>query len=210
MIREKRWFPILYMFLVTVFFSTVIIGFTRFTGEQVEANQKLSFESAVIGVLPELSKQTGSGMDIHGQFTENILPPDSATAGAYTFQQNGRILAYILPVSGQGFWAPIQGVLGIQPDRRTITGIAFYEQNETPGLGAEIAKMPFRQQFSGLILAAEGQPIRIRRPDASLGKNEVHAVTGATQTSTRLEKIINSALQQWRDKMEGIAVEKQE
>ncbi|OQA00936.1 MAG: O-acetylserine sulfhydrylase [Planctomycetes bacterium ADurb.Bin412] len=78
------------------------------------------------------------------------------------------------------------------------------------GLGAEIAKEPFRQQFSGLILAAEGQPIGIRRPDASLGKNEVHAVTGATQTSTRLEKIINSALQQWRDKMEGIAVEKQE
>ncbi len=209
MIREKRWFPILYMFLVTVFFSTLIIGFTRFTGERVEANQKLSFESAVLGVLPELSNQAG-GMDIHRQFTENILPPDSTTAGAYTFQQNGRILAYILPVSGQGFWAPIKGIMGIQPDRRTVTGIAFYEQNETPGLGAEIAKEPFRQQFSGLILAAEGQPIGIRRPDASLGKNEVHAVTGATQTSTRLEKIINSALQQWRDKMEGIAVEKQE
>ena len=44
MIREKKWFPIVYMFLVTTIFSSIVIGFTQFTANRVEANQKLSFE----------------------------------------------------------------------------------------------------------------------------------------------------------------------
>lgn len=210
MIREKRWFPILYMFLVTFFFSTLIIGFSRFTGRRVEANRQLAFESAVLSVLPDWSQRPASRSEIHRRFHEEIRPPDSATAGAYTMRQNGEILAYILPVSGQGFWAPIHGVIGLQPDGRTVTGIAFYEQNETPGLGAEIAKESFRRQFPGRIIAEDGPPLKIKRPDAPLEKNAVRAVTGATQTSTRLEKIINAALTRWRQQKSGAAAQKQD
>jgi hypothetical protein len=36
---------------------------------------------------------------------------------------------------------------------------------------------------------------------ATLDENAVHAITGATQTSTRLGKFMNAQLGLWRDRM---------
>lgn len=201
MIRKKSWFPVLYMFCVTAFFSSIVIGFTRFTNERVEANQMLAFEKAVLTVLPGLYEDKLSRMELHRKFTESVDEPDAFSGGAYTLKQGGKIIAYALPISGRGFWAPIKGVIGIKAGGRTITGIAFYEQNETPGLGAEIAKDSFRNQFRGKEISESGEPINIRRPGTALSKSDVHAVTGATQTSNRVENIINTALKKWRNEI---------
>lgn len=196
--REKWWFPIVYMFVMTAFFSSIVIGFSQFTSDRVEANEDLAFEKAVLTVLPGLLEKGESRLQIHRKFVERVGRPDEKIGGAYRLTQAGRIVAYALPVSGQGFWAPIKGVIGIKDDRRTITGIAFYEQNETPGLGAQITTVAFTSQFQGKVLSSGDKPLRIRPPGAVLGVSDVEAVTGATQTSTRLEKILNDALTQWR------------
>jgi Na+-transporting NADH:ubiquinone oxidoreductase subunit C len=199
--REKRWFPIFYMFITTAFFSSIVIGFTQLTGEKVKANEKLSFERAVLSVLPGLYREEMNNLELHRTFTEQVTEPDEHTGGAYTLRQKGKIVAYALPMTGQGFWAPIKGVIGIEADKKTITAIAFYEQNETPGLGAEIAKPAFREQFKGKVISVGDKPLSIKRPGTELGASDVHAVTGATQTSTRLEKIINSALTNWQQQL---------
>jgi Na+-transporting NADH:ubiquinone oxidoreductase subunit C len=191
------------MFCVTAFFSTVVIGFTRLTSERVEVNQRLSLERAVVTVLPGLYEDKLNSLELHRRFTESVEAPNDSSGGAYILKKDGRIVAYAVPVSGRGFWAPIKGIIGVEADKRTITGIAFYEQNETPGLGAEIAKSSFRDQFRGKEIALEGKPITMRRPGSTLGNSEVHAVTGATQTSTRVEGIINAALKQWQIRMAG-------
>ena len=201
MMREKRWFPILYMFIVTAAFSSVVIGFTGLTRRRVEANETLAFERAVVAVFPQLHKAGMSSPDIHRIFTEQIAAPNEASGGAYTLNQNGQVAGYALPFSGQGFWAPVEGIIGIATDRRTVTGIAFYEQKETPGLGAEIAQPAFRNQFRGKVLASSKRPIRFKRPGEDLGANEVHAVTGATQTSTRVEAIINDSAKRWQSQV---------
>ncbi len=203
MMREKRWFPILFMTVVTAVFSSIVIGFTGLTQKRVEANETLAFERAVVTVVPQLYDSGMSSTRIHQVFTEQINPPDETSGDAYTYRRNGQIVSYALPFSGQGFWAPVKGVLGITADRKTVTGIAFYEQNETPGLGAEIAQPPFKKQFEDRELAAQDRPLRFRRPGEDLGSNEVHAVTGATQTSVRVEKIINDAVSRWQSEANG-------
>ena len=195
---DKWWFPIGYMFVMTAFFSSIVIGFAQFTGDRVEANQYLAFEKAVIAVLPGLLDPQDSRLELHRKFVELVSQPDDKSGGACTLAQEGKIVAYALPISGQGFWAPIKGVVGLKEDRRTITGIAFYEQNETPGLGAQITTATFTSQFKGKVLSLGDRPLNFRPPGAPLGESDVHAVTGATQTSTRLEKIINDGLAQWR------------
>lgn len=199
--REKRWFPILYMFLVTAFFSSVVIGFTNLTRRRVEANAELAFERAVVAVLPQLHEPGLSALEVHRRFTEQVTEPNPTSGGAYTFQRNGRIAGYALPIAGQGFWAPIKGIIGIAADRKTVTGIAIYEQNETPGLGGEVAQPPFQEQFQGKTLSAGEKAIGFRRPGEDLDNNEVHAVTGATQTSVRLEGIINASLKTWQSQV---------
>ena len=203
MIRKKPWFPVIYMFCLTAFFSTIVIGFTQATGERVATNEKLAFEKAVLAALPGLYEENLSRLESHKRFTESIDEPDDSSGNAYILRKNGKIVAYAVPVSGQGFWAPIKAVIGIKADKKTITGIAVYQQNETPGLGAEIARAAFTEQFRDKVISFDGQPLNIKRPGAVLGGSDVHAVTGATQTSTRLENIINTGLKEWLSKMSG-------
>jgi len=203
--RQTGAYPVVYMFIVTAAFSSVVIGLSALTRERVQANARQALEAAVLQVLPVEEGQTQPlrGAQIHQRFTERVRPPDASTGGAYTLQQDGQIVAYAVPFHGQGFWAPIRGIIGVAADRKTVTGIAFYEQSETPGLGAEIVKPAFRSQFEGRTLAPGERPIAMRRPGADLGQNDVYAVTGATQTSVRVESMINQAIRDWRAGLDG-------
>lgn len=198
MIRKKRWYPVVYMFVVTAFFSTVLILFARFTSERVEANQKLAFEKAVLKALAVEMPPGATNLQWHDMYVKTIEGPKEDTAGAYLYRKDGSVAGYALPFSGQGFWAPIQGIIGIATDKETITGIAIYDQNETPGLGAEITKPQFRDQFNGKTISLEGPPFTIEPVGTQLDEHSVHAITGATQTSIRFEKIVNDALKKWR------------
>lgn len=201
---EKKWYPVIYMFIITAFFSSIVIGLTQTTRDRVEANQKLTFEKAVLSVLPGIydPNQKISGPQLHNIFTEKVKEPDSQTAGAYTLMEGGKVIAYALPIEGQGFWAQIEAVIGIAADKKTITGFSVYQQNETPGLGAEIGKPAFRKQFRGKVISTGETLLNIVRPDAAIDESSVHAVTGATQTSVRLEKIINDNLKKWQQEMQ--------
>jgi len=199
--REKRWYPVFYMFAVTALFSSIVIGFTQVTRNRVQANAALAFERAVVTVFPQFDPSRMSSLQIHSAFTEQISEPDETSGGAYALKQAGRVVGYALPIAGQGFWAPIKGIIGIDADRQTVTGIVLYEQNETPGLGAEIAKAPFQNQFKDKKLGSDEKLIRFKRPGENLGPSDVHAVTGATQTSTRLEGIINASLKAWQSQV---------
>lgn len=198
---QKRWFPVLYMFIVTAFFSSIVIAVSQFTKERVIANQKRSFEQAVLAVLPGMYDAEASDLELHRIFKERVDGPDEFTAGAYTVRKDGQLIAFALPIAGQGFWAPIKGVIGIAADKKTITGVVFYEQNETPGLGAQITTAEFRSQFQGKVMSTGPKPLSFKRTGDILGKSDVLAVTGATQTSARLEKIINNGLRNWQLKM---------
>ena len=141
--KEKPFFPVIYMFVITAICSSVLIAFSRLSRDRVEANQELFFEKAVLAVLPiELSEQSAN-VELHRIFSKQVSTPDNSSAGAYVLRKNGAVLGYALPFEGQGYWAQIKGVIGIQPDRKTIIGLAIHQQNETPGLGAEITKVDF-------------------------------------------------------------------
>ena len=70
--KNKRWFPIFYMFVVTACFSAVIIGFAQMTEEQVKANQAGSFEVAVLKVLPGLYDPKTGAVELHQRFACSI------------------------------------------------------------------------------------------------------------------------------------------
>ena len=192
-------FPVVYMFIVTAFFSTLLIGFSRLTRQRVESNAQLNFERAVLEAFPEIEVERTA--QIHPIFTERFeKDPD---LGVYRYRADGRLRGYAVPFSGQGFWDKIEGIIGIDVDGKTITGVAFYEQKETPGLGARIDEDAFRRQFVGKTLDDSDEPIGIVPAGEPLESNQVHAVTGATQTSVRLETLMNRDIRAWLDRMDN-------
>lgn len=65
-------------------------------------------------------------------------------------------VGYVIPINGYGLWDAIYGYLAVETDGDTVIGISWYDQKETPGLGANIADAPWQNQFSGKLLFQEG------------------------------------------------------
>lgn len=108
-------------------------------------------------------------------------------------------LKYIVPVYGAGLWGPIWGYVAFDNNGNTIYGAYFGHEGETPGLGAEIEKPAFQDQFEGKdIFAANGEFTSIavvKTGKEPQGKAWVHAVSGGTITSQGVQKMLYDSLE---------------
>lgn len=108
-------------------------------------------------------------------------------------------LKYILPVYGAGLWGPIWGYIAFNNNGETIYGAYFAHQGETPGLGAEIEKPAFSNQFEGKNIFNSGgefTPILIvKAGQAPSGAEYVNAVSGGTITSQGVQKMLANSLE---------------
>lgn len=65
----------------------------------------------------------------------------------YIYKEEGEVVSYAFPVYGKGLWSTVYGYLALEPDGTTVRGITFYKHGETPGLGGEVEKPWFQQNF---------------------------------------------------------------
>lgn len=95
---------------------------------------------------------------------------------------------------GMGFWDYLTGIVVLSEDLSTIRAIDFIDQKETPGLGARIEEQQFKDQFAGFPLQWDN-PVEERITfGKTIATRRIDAITGATQTSIALAKILNSEL----------------
>ena len=101
--------------------------------------------------------------------------------------------AYILPISGKGLWSTLFGFISIADDGNTVKGITFYKHKETPGLGGEVDKKWFQNNFIGKKIFNNADLVSVKvakgKSTALPQKEWNHAVdgiTGATITSQGL------------------------
>jgi len=103
----------------------------------------------------------------------------------------------ILPVRGNGMWSMLYGYIALEPDLNTISGMTFYEQNETPGLGDQITHGHWLEQWQGRqVYDDQGNPrFRINegvvQPDSATSRFEVDALTGATVTGDAVTSMVH-------------------
>lgn len=64
-------------------------------------------------------------------------------------------VGYVIPVNGYGLWDAIYGYLAIEPNGDTVIGISWYDQKETPGLGANITEASWQSDFPGKLIFQE-------------------------------------------------------
>tara|TARA_Y100000590_G_C15682828_1_gene1000456 strand:+ start:1167 stop:1871 length:705 start_codon:yes stop_codon:yes gene_type:complete len=96
--------------------------------------------------------------------------------------------ALIIPISGKGLWSTLFGYFAIDLNNfSTVKGITFYKHKETPGLGAEVSKEWFQNNFIGKEIYNNGSLVSIAVSKAGYAdKNslyEVDGISGATITS---------------------------
>lgn len=125
------------------------------------------------------------------------LPDNERELPVYECKTDNGI-KYILPVYGAGLWGPIWGYIAFDSNGNTIYGAYFAHQGETPGLGAEIEKPAFSNQFDGKnIFDSNGDFTSIAVVKAGQAPSHgdyVNAVSGGTITSQGVQKMLSNSL----------------
>ncbi|MDD2240406.1 MAG: FMN-binding protein [Kiritimatiellae bacterium] len=150
----------------------------------VEGTSAEAYQAAVDAHLA--MADVGPAADGRTRYTE--IGPGRNSVG-YTF-------------GGMGFWDRIKGIVVLSPDLQSIRNIQFFDQKETPGLGARIEEPWFTEQFKGLQIDWDnprGDRIVVGATPDPDPKNRVDAITGATQTSMALMRFLNDELAQIRE-----------
>ena len=142
------------------------------------------------------AKDPGTGIDIPASEDIAGLRRRARVAPVYLVKTDNAIEQIILPVYGPGLWSTMRGFLAVDTDGSTIRGLRFYEHAETPGLGDQIDKPAWREQWAGKQIFASGAEPRIEVIKGFVDKsspNAIHQIdglAGATLTARGVTNLI--------------------
>ncbi len=149
--------------------------------------------------------ETGDYVDEGDPELTVTIPDDLDVAGigqrpkyvaVYLVMDGDSIEQIILPVYGKGLWSTMLGYLAVAPDGNTIKGLRFYAHAETPGLGDQMDKEPWRALWVGKQVYGSGDDPQIRvvrGPVPAGAPNPEHLIdgmSGATLTGNGISGLV--------------------
>lgn len=150
---------------------------------------------------------TKAGEEVSDKTVDQLDPKkDVDLLPVFYSQKNGEISSYILPIAGKGLWSTIYGYLALQPDANTVVGITFYKHGETPGLGGEIEKDWFKNNFIGKkIFSPDGELLSVTIVKGKVAElipegeqyHYVDGISGSTLTGKGLNNFLKEDLKSY-------------
>ncbi len=187
-------YTLVYAAVLAVVCATALTAVDRFTAERRAANALAEETRNMLTVLDVPFDRKASADELLALFAENVRTETRGSLAYYVYDHPQAGTLWAVRFKGQGLWAPVEGLLCLKNDLRTIYGISFYKQEETPGLGGEISADWFQDQFQGKLVATDTDTgIRIVR-DGADADNEVDAISGATMTCDKVEAMLNELI----------------
>ncbi len=173
--------------------KTVMIDLS--TGEVTDAvKDPENFKLSDVAKNEDLTVEIPADKDLAG-----IKRREKYTKIYIVSKPDGSIDQLILPVRGKGLWSTIWGLLSLDSDGKTVRGLTFYEDGETPGLGGEINNPKWKAKWSNpdcpkVLFNDEGQVdisfykgvVTCDMPDS---EHKFDALAGATITTRGVENM---------------------
>ncbi len=112
-------------------------------------------------------------------------------ATVFELRDDGALRLVVLPARGTGYQSTLKGYLALKADLNTVAALIFYEQDETPGMGARIEEDAWQALWLGKQVADTEGVIRIEVvKGAGAGAHEVDGISGATRTGTGVTNLL--------------------
>lgn len=148
-------------------------------------------------------------VDAEGNIVEGKKPGDIAAGEKklyplYIYKEGEEVVSYAFPIVGQGLWSTLYGYLALEADLVTVRGLTFYKHGETPGLGGEIEKDWFQNNFKGKkiwsvkestltpIIVVKGRAKEIYTDERV--EHAVDGITAATITGNGVTELLDRCL----------------
>ena len=186
--------------------ALLLTGAASLTAPFRENNARVEEVLNILTALSVPMEEGESAAQLLEKFERNVQKEIRGQITLYTYtapEAPTELKALAIRFAGPGLWGPIEGFLSLEPDLKTIRAITFSHQEETPGLGGEIASSWFREQFVGKPIVDEAGHVGIAIGGARTGANSVDAITGATMTCDKLEATLNQFITQFIEETHG-------
>jgi len=114
----------------------------------------------------------------------------------YLLVKDGKLDRIVLPVHGYGLWSTLYGFIALQGDGNTVSGITFYEQQETAGLGGEVDNPAWKALWPGKTIYDEDHQVALKvikgtvNPNSPNARHQVDGLSGATLTSRGVQNLV--------------------
>ena len=227
--------------LIFTSITTIVLGFLlSFVSESLKEDQRINVEIDIMKnilysldfsekddpwTVEEVKKIFDSSViqkvvSVDGEVIDNLvpseIPPDKMETQfpLYIKIVNNSIDGYAIPISGKGLWSTLYGYFALENDGSTVKGIRFYKHKETPGLGGEVDKDWFTNNFIGKkIIDKNGRLVSIQSikgqvddsaPDAY---HQVDGISGATVTTKGLNEFLMNDLKKYDSYFQKIRME---
>ena len=177
--------------------ALLLTGASKFTEGPRERNKLAEKNRNIFTALNIEFDKKASSEELLKIYEEKIKPEKQEDTTFYKHIENGTVKGVAVLFEGNGLWGKIKGVLALEEDLETIKGITFYEQEETPGIGADIVEPYFRERFVGKkIVDSDGKPgIVIKAGLTDPGQNEIDGISGATMTVDKVSDMLNNYIE---------------
>ncbi|MCU4674903.1 Na(+)-translocating NADH-quinone reductase subunit C [Catenovulum sp. 2E275] len=155
------------------------------SGEYVEGVDAANFDQRASAKNPETSINLTGAQDV-----ASIKRRSNQAVVYLAKDDSGKFLSYILPVHGYGLWSTMYAFVAVKPDANTIINLNYYEQGETPGLGAEIENPKWKSIWVGKKIYNDDGEMAISIVKGEAPKESEHKIdglSGATLTGNGVQ-----------------------
>lgn len=132
--------------------KTVTLGYLIPLKDKKHALVQMDLEGKPLKVIPVDADETKlAEKATRDPAIDAVLPKGAKATYAETFyvaDKDGKRFGYVVEGASQGFKEPIKLAIALEPDF-TVKGVGIKESKEDPGLGDEIKKDFFKNQFAG-------------------------------------------------------------
>ena len=220
-------YTLLFVFIVTVVLGTLLSVTKENLKDKQEDNLRADVNKTILRSLDFLEEEGSPWsnekveeifnnsimalcVDLEGNKIDNVvleevdIEKDVERLPVYLKVVEGELQGIALPVAGKGLWSTVFGYIALGPDLDTVLGIQFYKHGETPGLGGEVEKEWFTNNFVGKkIRNVDGEIIGIKvlkgkvdysKEDAI---HQVDGISGATVTSNGVTVFLKDDLKRY-------------
>jgi Na+-transporting NADH:ubiquinone oxidoreductase subunit C len=174
--------------------KTKILKSVQYSGTDVLADYNSKIEAIAIDSAGNIIEGV-DGYDLVVK-KEYKKPVSERSYPLFIYSDGGK-KNYIVPLIGLGLWDEVNGFAAFNDDLKTLKGAAFDHVAETPGLGAEITKAPFRDQFNDIIVYnKKGEYVLNiwKQGKSPGGDSDVDGLAGATLTTDGMQDMMKKCI----------------
>ncbi|PIE34528.1 MAG: hypothetical protein CSA54_06370 [Gammaproteobacteria bacterium] len=184
----------LFLFFTALSGATLLMGTNTLLKERIQTNI-LNEKYRSLFALARVDLKGKSAAALARLYATSFTVLHKGTPKEHLVYRRGTPQAvHIYPMRGLGFWGPIHAYIAFDAGFKQIQGVVVVRQEETPGLGAEITKRYFLDRFVGKPLEQKGVLLRLVRSGEKRSPMEIDGITGATETTMRMNTMLQRTL----------------